>query len=100
MDITQVQIYPRESDKVKGYVTIVLDNCFLVNDIKIISGKNGCFVSMPAKKRKNGKFKDIAHPITKDLRQKIEDAIFAEYERMTGNKLTPRKPEEGEIGES
>lgn len=100
MDITQVQVYPRENDKVKGYVTIVLDNCFLVNDIKIICGKNGCFISMPAKKRKNGKFKDIAHPITKELRQKIEDAIFNEYERMTGNKLNPRKPEEGDIKES
>lgn len=96
MDITQVQVYPRESDKVKGYATIVLDNCFLVNDIKIISGKNGCFISMPAKKRKNGKFKDIAHPITKELRQRIEDAIFSEYEKMTGSKLNPRKPEEGE----
>lgn len=97
MDITQVQVYPREGEKVKGYATIVLDDCFLVNDIKIISGKNGCFISMPAKKKKDGKFKDIAHPITKDLREQIEKAIFSEYEKMTGNKLNPRKTEEENI---
>jgi stage V sporulation protein G len=90
----KAQVYPRESEKVKGYATIVLDDCFLVNDIKIISGKNGCFISMPAKKKRDGKFKDIAHPITKELRQQIEDAIFSEYEKVTGNKLNIRKTEE------
>lgn len=94
MHITQVQVYPREGDKVKGYATIVLDECFMVNNLKIISGKNGCFISMPAKKKKDGKFKDIAHPITKEFREQIENAIFAEYEKQTGNKLSPRKSEE------
>lgn len=95
MNITQVQVYPREGDKIKGYATIVLDECFMVNNLKIISGKNGCFISMPAKKKKDGKFKDIAHPITKEFREQIENAIFAEYEKQTGNKLIPRKSEEG-----
>lgn len=94
MDITQVQVYPKEGEKVKGYVTIVLDESFLVNDIKIIYGKNGYFISMPAKKKKNGKFKDIAHPITKEFREQIENAIFAEYEKQTGKKLNQRKTEE------
>lgn len=93
----KVQVYPKESEKVKGYAKIVLDDCFLVNDIKIISGRNGCFVSMPAKRKRDGKFKDIAHPITKELRQKIEEAIFSEYEKITGNKLQIRKKEEEEI---
>ncbi len=94
MKITQVHVYPKENEKVKGYVTIVLDECFLVNGLKIISGKNGFFVSMPARKKKNGKFKDIAHPITKDLRDQIENLVFEEYEKITGSKISPRKVEE------
>lgn len=94
MNITQVQVYPKEGERVKGYVTIVLDESFLVSDIKIIYGKNGYFISMPAKKKKNGKFKDIAHPITKEFREQIENAIFAEYEKQIGKKLNQRKTEE------
>ena len=71
MNITQVHVVPKEDERVKGYASIVLEECFLVNDIKIISGTHGCFISMPSRKRKNGKFRDIAHPITKEMREKI-----------------------------
>jgi len=90
MNITQVHVYPKEDQKVKGYASIVLDECFLVNDIKIITGANGCFVSMPSRKRKNGKFRDIAHPITKEMREMIETMIFDEYEKATGQKIPVR----------
>jgi stage V sporulation protein G len=90
MEITQVHIYPVEDPKVKGYASIVLDDCFLVNDIKIIHGPHGCFISMPSRRRKNGKFRDIAHPITKGMRERIEDRIFDEFEKVTGQRIAIR----------
>lgn len=95
MVITQVYVYPKKGEKIKAFAKIIFDGCFLVNGIKIVSGKNGYFVSMPSKKGKNGKFKDIAHPITKELRNQIESMIFNEYERKTGQKLNLRKIEGG-----
>lgn len=90
MEITQVHVYPQEDERVRGYASIVLDECFLVNDIKIILGPHGCFISMPSRKRKNGKFRDIAHPITKEMRERIENRVFEEFEKVTGRKIEAR----------
>ncbi len=90
MEITQVHVYPKEDPRVKGYASIVLDECFLVNDIKIITGPSGCFISMPSRKRKNGKFRDIAHPITTEMRERIEHRVFDEFEKVTGRKIEAR----------
>jgi len=99
MNITQVHVYPKEDLKVKGYASIVLDECFLINDIKIIAGTHGCFVSMPSRKQKNGKFRDIAHPITKEMRESIENRIVDEYEKVTGQPIAIRAiAPEGETG--
>lgn len=81
MEITEVRVYPVDEEKLKAYVTITFDNCFVVRDIKIIKGLEGLFVSMPSRKRKDGTYKDVAHPLNNDTRQKIENAILAEYER-------------------
>ena len=90
MNITQVHVFPKEDQKVKGYASIVLDECFMINDIKIIVGAHGCFVSMPSRKRKDGKFRDIAHPVTQEMRERIEKSIFDEYEKVSGNKIEAR----------
>ena len=70
--------------KLKAYITIVLDNCFVVRDLKVISGTAGLFVAMPSKRRKDGSFKDIAHPLNQSTRElmerKILDAYLAELE--------------------
>ena len=81
MEITEVRVYPVDEEKLKAYVTITFDNCFVVRDIKIIKGQEGFFVSMPSRKRKDGTYKDVAHPLNNETRQKIESAILAEYER-------------------
>ena len=65
MEISDVKVIPVEDEKLKAFVSIVFDQCFVVTDIKIIHGPKGLFVSMPSKKRKDGTFKDIAHPLTK-----------------------------------
>ena len=81
MDITEVRVYPVNEEKLKAYVTITLDSCFVVRDLKVISGNTGLFIAMPAKRRKDGSFKDIAHPLNVATRQRMERMILAEYEK-------------------
>ena len=83
MDITDVKIFPVDEEKLKAYVTITLDACFVVRDLKVIQGTAGLFVAMPAKKRKDGTYKDIAHPLNTDMRARMERIILDEYERST-----------------
>ena len=47
-------------DLVKAYATISFDNCFLVQEIRVIKGPTGLFVSFPAKKQRDGTYLDIA----------------------------------------
>jgi stage V sporulation protein G len=68
-------------EKLKAYVTITLDHCFVVRDLKVIHGNSGLFIAMPAKRRKDGSFKDIAHPLNSETRERMEKVILAEYER-------------------
>ena len=81
MNITDVRVFPVEEDKLKAYVTITLDHCFVVRDLKVISGATGLFIAMPAKRRKDGTYKDIAHPLNADTRQEMEKVILEEYDR-------------------
>jgi len=81
MEITDVKVIPVDDEKLKAFVSIVFDQCFVVTDIKIIHGPKGLFVSMPSKKRKDGTFKDIAHPLNSETRERMEKVILAEYER-------------------
>jgi stage V sporulation protein G len=82
MEITQVKVFPVEEEKLKAYVSIVLDDCFLVSDLKVIQGPNGLFISMPSKRKKNGEFKDVAHPLNRETREKMERRILEEYEHV------------------
>lgn len=81
MDITEVKVFPVNEDRLKAYVTITLDNCFVIRDLKVIKGNTGLFVAMPSKKRKDGQFKDIAHPLNQETREKVEKSVFDAYEK-------------------
>lgn len=82
MEITDVRIRKvAEEGKMKAIVSITFDEEFVVHDIKIIEGQNGLFIAMPSRKMSEGDFRDIAHPILSETRNKIKDAIFAEYEK-------------------
>lgn len=81
MKITEVKIYPVNEERLKAYVTITIDEVFVVRDLKIIRGNEGLFVAMPSKKRKDGQFKDIAHPLNQETRSEMEQAIFDAYEK-------------------
>lgn len=92
MQITEIKIFPVNEDKLKAYVTIVIDNCFVVRDLKVINGNTGLFVAMPAKKRKDGAFKDIAHPLNKETRDMMEQKILAAFnEEMKRANSGPKK---------
>src|SRR3954471_23942987 len=79
MDITEVKVFPVDEEKLKAYITVVLGNCFVVRDLKIISGSAGLFVAMPSKRRKDGSFKDIAHPLNQGTRAAMEKRILDAY---------------------
>lgn len=81
MNITEVKIYPANVGKLKAYATMVIDNCFIIRDLKVIQSEKGMFVSMPSRRKKDGSFKDIAHPLNQETREKIEQSVIAEYNK-------------------
>ncbi|GAA0181580.1 septation regulator SpoVG [Clostridium sediminicola] len=86
MQITDVRIRKISAEgKMKAIVSVTFDNEFVVHDIKVIEGQNGLFIAMPSRKTPAGEFKDIAHPINTDTRQKIQEAILNEYELAKNN---------------
>jgi stage V sporulation protein G len=82
VDITQIRVFPVDEDKLKAFVSVIFDGCFVVSDIKVIQGTEGLFVSMPSKRRKNGTFRDIAHPLNNETRRRFEDQIIARYQEV------------------
>ncbi len=81
MEITEVRVFPVNEERLKAYATITFDDCFIIRDLKIINGNNGLFVAMPSKKRKDGTFRDTAHPLNNETRRMIEDVVLGEYEK-------------------
>lgn len=81
MEITDVRIrtIAREG-KMKAVVSITLDDEFVVHDIKIIDGREGLFVAMPSKMAPDGVYRDVAHPINSEVRDRIQKRILAAYE--------------------
>ncbi len=84
MEITEITITPRDEDKLKAFVNVTFDNCFVVRGMKIIKGPDAFFVSMPSRRLGNGEHRDIAHPINASFRDKLENEILEEYKRITG----------------
>jgi len=92
MQITEIKVFPVDEEKLKAFVSIVFDQCFMVNDIKVIQGKEGFFISMPSRRKRNGKFKDVAHPLNNETRRMIEDQVLAEYDRALKERDAPSEP--------
>jgi stage V sporulation protein G len=82
MDITDIRIRRVNGEgKLKAYVTVTFDQCFVIHNVKVIEGKTGMFIAMPSRKTKTGEYKDIAHPICPEFRSRLQDAIVVSYER-------------------
>ncbi|MDX9801409.1 MAG: septation regulator SpoVG [Spirochaetia bacterium] len=83
MEITDIRIRKVEAGgKLKAYVTVTFDNCFVVHNLKVIDGKGGTFIAMPSRKTKTGEYKDVAHPILPDFRSQLQDKILEEFNKM------------------
>ena len=92
MEITDVKVIPVDDEKLKAFVSIVFDHCFVVTDLKVIHGPKGLFVSMPSKKRKDGTFKDIAHPLNNQMRQYLEEKVLSVYKQQVAQGPSPGRP--------
>jgi stage V sporulation protein G len=80
MEITEVRISLRNEEKLKAFASITLDSCLVVRGLRVINGSNGYFVSMPSKRRRNGMYQDIFHPINNETRKLIEDKVLDAFE--------------------
>ena len=81
MQITDVRIRKVEKErKMKAVVSITIDEEFVVHDIKIIEGEKGLFIAMPSRKAADGEYRDIAHPINSDTRDRIQKLILEKYQ--------------------
>lgn len=90
MEITDVRVRKiAKEGKMKAIVSITFDDEFVVHDIKVIEGEKGLFIAMPSKKATDGEYRDIAHPINSETRERIQTTILDGYEKALS------EPEEG-----
>jgi stage V sporulation protein G len=107
MQITDIRIRRVTSEgKLKAYVTVTFDNCFVVHNVKIIEGKTGTFIAMPSRKTKTGEYKDVAHPINSRFRTELQDKILEAFNSMENDSFnqqdspeTPDQIDEEKIAE-
>lgn len=87
MQISDIRVRRVAGDgKLRAYVTVTFDNCFVVHNIKVISGRGGTFIAMPSRRTKTGEYKDVAHPINSEFREQLHTSVLEAYERA---KLDP-----------
>jgi stage V sporulation protein G len=92
VEVTEVRISPSKGGKVRAFASVVFDDCFIVNDLRVIEGREGqVFVSMPARKTRNGQMRDIAHPLDARTREAIEKRVIAEFETAVRNRVVPEE---------
>jgi stage V sporulation protein G len=89
MQITDVRVRKvTKEGKMKAVVSITFDNEFVVHDIKVIEGDKGLFIAMPSRKSGDGEYRDIAHPISSETREKIQTVILAKYREVSQETVT------------
>ncbi len=85
MKITEIRVTLRNDGKLKAFASITLDDCFVVRGLKVIEGNTGMFVAMPSRRRPDGTYQDIAHPINNEMRDALEHQVLGEYSRELEN---------------
>jgi stage V sporulation protein G len=80
IEITEVRVSLRNDDKLKAFVSITLNDSFVIRGLKVIKGNSGLFVAMPSRKRPDGQHQDLAHPINDVTRKYLTERVMAEYE--------------------
>ena len=83
MKITDVRVKKVSKEgKMKAVVSITIDDEFVIHDIKVVEGEKGLFIAMPSRKAADGEYRDIAHPINSETREKIQGIILQKYEQV------------------
>lgn len=83
MQITDVRVRKvAKEGKMRAVVSITIDDVFVVHDIKVIEGEKGLFIAMPSRKASDGEYRDIAHPINSETRDKIQSLILEKYQEV------------------
>lgn len=95
MKITKVNVRLYDKSSLKGFADVTLDDCLVLTGIKIVDGKKGHFISMPAQAGADDKYYDIFFPITKEFREDLEDAVLDEYEAVIKEEAEKEKKDEG-----
>ncbi len=97
MEVTEVRISPAKGGKVCAFASIVFDDCFIVNDLRVVEGREGqVFVMMPARKTRNGQMRDVAHPLDSATRELIEKKVLEEFATAVENRaVADRSPKGG-----
>jgi len=83
LEITEIRLTLRNEDKLKAFANVTFDNAFVIRGMKIINGNKGFFLSMPSKKRADGTYQDVAHPVNSEMRRMLEERVLAAYEKET-----------------
>ena len=82
MEITEVRVQRvSPGNSLKAYANITFDDCFVLHNVRVIEGNDGLYIGMPSRKLSNGEFKNIAHPITAEFREKMTKAVLEVYEK-------------------
>ncbi|MBI5710564.1 MAG: septation regulator SpoVG [Candidatus Eisenbacteria bacterium] len=89
MEITEVRVSLRNDEKLKAFVSITLNDSFVIRGLKIIHGNSGLFVAMPSRKRPDGQHQDLAHPINDATRKYLTERVMTEYERELAHPTVP-----------
>lgn len=79
MQITKVTLRPVAMNKVVAIASIVIDDCFVIHDLRVVNGDKGIFVAMPSRKLPNGEFRDVCHPINTEARNDIQQAVLDQF---------------------
>lgn len=94
MKVTEVRISPAKGGKIRAFASIVVDDCFIVNDLRVIEGREKqLFVTMPGRKARNGQMRDIAHPLNRETREAIEECVLEEYQNAVSHLAVPTPKE-------
>ena len=94
MEITKVTLRPVSMNKVCAIASIVIDDAFVVHDLRVVNGDKGLFVAMPSRKLPNGDFRDICHPINSDSRERIQQAVLDQFSEDGGIEAFAQQPDQ------
>ena len=83
-EITRVKIRLSDDERIKAYATITIDDCFVIQGLRLTHSQKGYFLFMPGRKRADGTYVDIVHPLNNETRQMIQEKVVAEYEKVIG----------------